>query len=99
MSGNALDRLNAAVDALTGALDRDDIAALDSALAAVPAAFDAFRAGGTSGLSASDKALLQLIGEKLDSARVRVAVLGDLGRRRMDMLGVAGASANLTYGR
>lgn len=97
MPSPAVDRLNAAVDALDGALDRDDIFAINRALADVPPAIDGLRAPGIPALTAEDKVQLEAISNRLEASRVRVSVLTDLGRRRLDMLGEAGAAA--TYGR
>jgi hypothetical protein len=101
MADGALDRLNAAVDALTGALDIDDIAALEAAIASVPPALEAVGVAGAWPATTDNKALVKTISEKLDSTRLRVAVLGDLGRRRLDQLALAGVAtgSGATYGR
>lgn len=101
MADGALDRLNRAVDALIRALDIDDIAALESAIASVPPALDASCVPGAWAPTPDNKALVKTLGEKLDGARLRVAVLGDLGRRRLDSLALAGVAtgSGATYRR
>ena len=95
-----LERLAKSVETLTAALDGDDVIALERAVAAIRPVLEDMKAHGAWHIKPETTTLLKAIAPALDAARVRVNILSDLGRRRLDMLAQRGiATGPMTYGR
>jgi len=87
-------------EALIGALDANDVAAIEAAVADLQAAVEALR---QSGRPADAEAFRQQLPEAMalnQAARIRVNFLTDAGRRRIAaMAALRGTPSDLTYSR
>jgi len=99
MSLALLDRLTVAHEGLIGALDSNDISAIETATAELAAAVQATRDAtpALSGTAARER--LATLAALAQAAQVRVNFLTDGVRRRIDVLALSrGRVGNLTYG-
>lgn len=95
-----LTRLEACHVELIGALDRDDVAAIEAAIGEFGNALEAVRASGAWRQRPEVLDLVQRICNLSEAARIRVNFLTDLNQRRIDALAVArGRPVAAPYGR
>jgi hypothetical protein len=94
MTGTALDEVASRQEALVGALDANDPAAIEAAVESLESAVRELR-------RADPAALREALPEAMAlnrAARIRVNFLTDANRRRLDALAaIRGAAAGLTY--
>ena len=99
MSLALLDRLTIAHEALIGALDSNDISAIEAATAELAAAVQASRDAVPALAGTAARERLASLAALAQAAQVRVNFLTDGVRRRMDTLAMTrGRVGNLTYG-
>jgi hypothetical protein len=89
MNLDALGRLEAAHEELIGALDSDDVDAIEARVEGLRAAVAAVRALGAWRDLPELKSRARRIAQLGDAARIRVNVLADANRQRLHLLGAA----------
>lgn len=93
----ALDRVIACQDEMIEALDRRDAEAIEIATAALAEALRALRGEGA--VYAMDEARIDLALRKADAARIRVNILSDWTRQRIDHLSEIRCAPPVSYGK
>jgi hypothetical protein len=94
MTGHVLSRIASSQEALIAALDANDVAAIEAAIASLEAAVGQLRRSGQSVLREALPEAMALN----QAARIRVNFLTDNNRRRLEAVAaIRGAAAGLTY--
>jgi hypothetical protein len=93
----ALDRVVACQDEMIEALDRRDAEAIELATIALAEALHGL--AGQGAVYAGDEAQIDLALRKADAARIRVNILSDWTRQRIDQLSEIRSGSPLSYGK